>query len=472
MPKDITLIQPRHSYAPDTGFGHIYMPSSLMTVGAQLQAAGCDVDLYDLNLEKAQINTDVVGINLLWAPYIPEVKKLIDRIRKDFGNEIKIVLGGQVLKPGRDVKHPDAPNGWYNTGITPDQFQKLFGHNVYNGMQTKTLEYILSIPQLPAMQDTSLKDMYDNLWDMRLQEYMLYEIPLYVSQWCAQKCSFCAAVKWTPEQYRDMDAIEIDMDYLLTKAELFGIEKLNFYMTNLDVFQSPKQLFAFAKMIQEVRSKHLNVLVNMRWLAGCAYFNKAYYYEQDGEYLIEELKKAWFTTVWFGIDGISREVWKGIKKPQNTEKEVLIALSNTKKVGLTPEALMVFGHPVDTEKSLAEALRFVQWAQEEYGAIPRPHVAKAFIPGNDWRNHPDYKWAVDHLLYNPTLFQALDFTALPSYLTHFFLDDRTRNLVKEYITEMTKIPGNTTQLVEPYDYKDSSEQREEKRKKNLWKYDR
>ncbi|MBP7061993.1 cobalamin-dependent protein [Patescibacteria group bacterium] len=109
MNKAITLIQPRHSYAPDTGIGHIYMPNSLMTIGAQMHEAGYDVDLYDLNIEKAELKSNIVGINLLAGSHISEVQSIISAIRQGYGNDIKVVLGGQILAPGRDIKHPKAP---------------------------------------------------------------------------------------------------------------------------------------------------------------------------------------------------------------------------------------------------------------------------------------------------------------------------------------------------------------------------
>ncbi len=68
------------------------------------------------------------------------------------------------------------------------------------------------------------------------------------------------------------------------------------------------------------------------------------------------------------------------------------------------------------------------------------------------------------------LFQALDFTALPSFMTH--PDRDFRQMVREYLIKMTNIPGNTTQLVEPYDLFDGKEILETKKYQNLLKYDR
>lgn len=72
-------------------------------------------------MKQTEITRDIVGINLLGAPYIPLVKEKIAQIRKQFGEELKIVLGGQVMTTRR--------------GLSNEQFRKLFGTNVFNGMQ-------------------------------------------------------------------------------------------------------------------------------------------------------------------------------------------------------------------------------------------------------------------------------------------------------------------------------------------------
>ena len=64
------------------------------------------------------------------------------------------------------------------------------------------------------------------------------------------------------------------------------------------------------------------------------------------------------------------------------------AIASAKSDGLTPETLMVFGHHgVDTENSLIKAVEFTQAMWDQYGSLPRPHVAKSVVPGNDgWRD--------------------------------------------------------------------------------------
>jgi hypothetical protein len=111
---------------------------------------------------------------------------------------------------------------------------------------------------------------------------------------------------------------------------------------------------------------------------------------------------------------------------------------------------MVFGHVgVDTEQSLRHAYDFVEAMVNTYGAVPRPHIAKQFIPGNDGRSNPRFQKEVSMLIENPILFQSLDFTALASTLTH--PDNEFRDMVNYYYLEMCKLPGNTTRPIIPYD---------------------
>ena len=71
----LALIQPRHNYAPSEGLGHVYMPTSLLTVGARLLSAGVEVEFHDENIRPKDVSANYVGFNLLGAPYIPEVIK-------------------------------------------------------------------------------------------------------------------------------------------------------------------------------------------------------------------------------------------------------------------------------------------------------------------------------------------------------------------------------------------------------------
>ena len=124
--KRITLYQPRHIFAPEEGDGHIYLPSSLTTVAARVLAAGGEVDIQDGNLQKLDFQGEILGVNVIGSPYIPEVIDVRKQIEDLVGDDAQILLGGQVIG-----------------GLLPDQFERLFGENCIDGNDDKNLKKAL-----------------------------------------------------------------------------------------------------------------------------------------------------------------------------------------------------------------------------------------------------------------------------------------------------------------------------------------
>lgn len=464
----IDLIQPRHSYAPPASeerVGHVYMPTSLFTAGARLLNAGVEVHFRDENLHPRNVSSRYVGVNLLGAPYISEVMKLQDKIADETRGDITFFVGGQVV-----------------SGLNPHQLKRLFGTSTYNGNDDRELVKILGVSEnlLPRPEQTSLILAYELLDKEAMKEYLKREFSLYVSQGCKFACDFCAAVRTykdpatsqvikVKESYRDPIVIQEDLDYLVQKAKEFDLDSLQMYMSNLDVFQTPKELLRFANAVQEVKQSHQGFTFSFRGLATVDSFLRA---RNSNRKSIEKLVEAGFNTVGFGVDGMTPEVWNAVKKSHNSEDKCLEAIRSAKKdFGITPEILMVFGHDgVDTEHTLKLAYEFTIDMVNNYGAVPRPHVAKAFIPGNDGWRSPKHSNQVEALLQHPEAFQSLDFTALPSPLTH--PKEALRELVTDYFLRICNIPGNTTLSVKPITPNISPEEVNAVKKFNEGRYDR
>lgn len=462
------LIQPRHSYADETAQWQIYTNTSLRTMWAMLNDAGIPISLHDENIRPIPtLDSNIVGINLLWAPYIPVAKEMIQRLRNQFWDELLFILGWQVLTQKKSKT-------WKILWLDDIQFKKIFWENVENGMKTGVLEKIFHARNLMIAPNVSLIPMYKKLSDADFLKYFSGEISLYVSQGCKFTCDFCAAEKNQKEIYRDENLICKDILYIVTRLQDLGKNHLDIYMSNLDVFQSPEQLEWFADMMVNLKRNIpgftcSSFTFNLRGLAGTTSFVDL---DTNHPKILEKLVEAGFNTVGYGVDGMWPDVWKGIKKPQNNEKNILDAIRISKeKYNITPELLMVFGHVgVDTEQSLRHAYDFVEAMVNTYGAVPRPHIAKQFIPGNDGRSNHRFQKEVSMLIENPILFQSLDFTALASTLTH--PDNEFRDMVNYYYLEMCKLPGNTTRPIIPYDIWDTQEIIQQKKKKNIGKFDR
>ncbi len=465
----IDLLQPRHNYAPQEGLGHIYLPTSLLTAGARLLHAGVKVKFHDENLAPADLSSRYVGVNLIGSAYIPEMIKLQGRIVQEIGEDPTFLLGGRVVD-----------------GLTPSQFDQLFGDS-YNGNNDEVLTRILGINPavLPSPEKTSLIPAYQKLDDKVMKKYLEQEISLYVSQGCKFSCNFCAAVRTVKdpftgkvtkikESYRDPSIIHDELDYLVSRAEKLDLHKLQIYLSNLDLFQTPSELLKFAQAVKEVKNNHHGFDIQMRALSTVDSFLEARDSRKSllsGKKVVEEMIEAGLEKIGFGIDGMTPAVWNAIKKGHNSQDACIEAIRSSREdFGLTPETLMVFGHEgIDTEETLALAYQFTLDMVDRFGAIPRPHVAKAFIPGNDGWNNQRYATQIQALLDHPESFQSLDFTALPSLITH--PNPALRDVTTGYFMQICDIPSNKTLYVKPITPELTPEEADEVKRFNQGRYD-
>ncbi|MEK6891939.1 MAG: hypothetical protein AABX25_02015 [Nanoarchaeota archaeon] len=454
----IDLIQPRHNYAPvasEEKFGHIYLPTSLLTAGAVLQDAGIDVNLHDENLSTKDITSRYVGINLLGAPYIPEAIKLQNQIRQETGNETTFFLGGKVID-----------------SLTDDQFLRLFGDDSLKGNDLGLVSRVIGgNKQVQSPLDASLIPIYKKIPDEIMKEYLSREISFFVSKGCSSVCDFCAADKGMPETYRDQHVLKNDLSYLVGRAKGLGLNSLSIYMCNLDVFQTPQELKKFATAICDIKKENSGFEIYLRGLSRVSSFldtRKPTNLMNRGS--IERIIEAGFHTVGFGVDGGSAESWKNNHKGQNEQMCIEAIRSAREDFGLTPETLMVFGHVNVSANDPRAAYDFAKAMVDSYGAIPRPHVSKWRIPGNAGWAETNGESEREIFLSNPELFQSLDFTALPSRLTH--PNPELRVEATKYFLLMCMLPGNTTQPVLPLEPGMSIKDIEHVMMHNLKKYDR
>lgn len=462
--KEITLIQPRHIYAPDfkiETLGHVYMPTSLLGAASILLKAGFEVLVLDENIEPYSFKDNIVGINLLGAPYIPSALRFKEILEKKYNHNYQLLLGGQII-----------------SGFSSNQFERLFGRNVINGNEKRkiAMHFDLDVNNIMDIENLSLIPAYSKLNDNYMRLYLSNEFSFYLSQGCKYSCSFCSAQRSRKnpiskkfekvnERYRDIEIAYHDLDYLIERAKKFNITKLDIYLSNLDVFQTPEKIKLFAEKILILRNKHSSFNINMRGLSTVKSFLNAH---KEHKYTLSLLKEVGFYRVGFGIDGAAPQIWKKTRKPQ-TKSECIKAIDLAKKVyGFVPETLMVFGYnEIEDRESLYLAFEFTKSMYENYNALPRPHVAKDIVPGNDgWGNNSE---VVNKFISNPILFQNLDYTALPSPYTHN--DEKFRALVSEFYIKICDLPSALTQYVKPELPNLSVEALNKIKEFNLRKYD-
>ncbi|MBP7057440.1 radical SAM protein, partial [Candidatus Gracilibacteria bacterium] len=398
--KKIALYQPRHNHAALVGPGHVYLPSSLATVGSRILMAGGEIAFQDGNLRPLVFDQQVTGINLVGAPYIPEVIKLREQIMASVGPDADLVLGGQVL-----------------TGFTREQFQRLFGGHAYDGNDDAVLKRLLGmeLSRLPPPEETSMIPFYEQISDADFHQYMEHEFCLYLSQGCKFACEFCAAnrtfrdpvtgsISVVKERYRRLDLVDAELDYLVARSRRLGISHLEIYLSNLDTFQTPDQLKQFAEIVIACKRRYPGFAFRLRGLSTAATFMETYRTDPS---VITAMVDAGLWSIGFGVDGTSKEVWKSIKKGHNHIDQCIEAIRLTREeFGITPEVFMVVGHATDTPDTLRGDVEFILDMADYYGAAPRPYVAKSIVPGNSGWRDPAHAALVEQLLTKPQYFQV------------------------------------------------------------------
>ena len=438
--KKIQLIQPRHIYAPsfhEKKLGHIYMPTSLVTIAAVLNAVGVETEIIDENISEINFSHNIVGINLLGAPYIPIAIEIERKLIKKFGTNFQLLLGGQVV-----------------SGLSDVDLKSLFSLQTLNGNLPKTLSKVFGISEskIPTMESVSLKKAYQLLGNDILKLYLSTEFGFYLSQGCKYSCSFCAAYRTitigerkqgVTEQYRDINIALSDFEFLVEKAVKFKIKKLQVYLSNLDLFQNPLQLYPFADGIAKIKTNYPSIEIKLRGLATSRSFLHAH---NQFPHVVKRMVEAGLEQIGFGIDGATSQVYKATRKPQRVQESLKTIEICRNDYNITPETLMVFGHNnIEDEEALKLDVKFCKDMQSKFESVPRPHVAKDMVPGNDGWMDPMNEGIRQMFYANPILFQNLDFTAIPSPITH--PNSAFSELVAKYYKMVCELPNSQTKFV-------------------------
>lgn len=434
-----TFLQPRHSYAPNEGEGHVHLSAPLVTLMARLKAAGVtdqmthrDENFAEVADQTALLEEEIVAVNLLGAPYIPKAIEIIKRARAG----ATVILGGQIV----------ASLG--------DDFDRLFSSVrpdvlVVNGMRAGVLEEIFQVTSIPAQEAVSSIPVWEEMDEGKMRAYLEHSMSFYLSQGCKHACNFCQAQKNRPEVYRDLSYATEEIRWLIQKAKSFGIHTLEIYFSNLDFFQNPEKLEPFLDEVIRIREEFQ---FDLRFTALATV-------DEVSSELLTKAKQAGLVSVGVGIDGATPAVWRKTGKVQNLSAEgqakaekCINAVKKLHVAGITPEILMVFGHDTGDAKANVEdlktALQFAQDMTAQFGAVPRPHVVKNLVPGaEDWKKKRTYGETIELLLTHPELFQALDYTALASEVSH--PDPELRALVNLYYIRMCQLSERSTKFIHP-----------------------
>ena len=395
--KKVVLVDLSYPY----GKSKVYMGGSLVAVAAQLMAAGIQVDIVDLNIDKLEdehvkalfSKAQVIGLSVIGSPHFPQAVQMCQYLAENY-HHVKVVVGGQ------SVRHLDD-----------SEFRRIFGkravqitnHNDCTAL-FGPLNDTFSVPYQPV---------WEQMGNDRLRLYLSTEFALVLSQGCIYDCGFCGADKNTPEKHRGLELFEQDIRFLQRKAQEYDIKVLQCYATPLDFFQNPETVAEYLKVIAKVFEAS-KVGFKMRALCCMNTFLMAAEKLPDFAGLV---RRSGLWCIGFGVDGADKEMWKLQHKLQNHASDIPKCLDRCEQLGLRTEVLMVMGYPTDNCEKLWKTLRSsLFYARHWPKVVLRPYLAKTLIPGNlGWEIYPAI---IEKLIAQPAKFYNLDFCSLASPLTH------------------------------------------------------
>lgn len=339
---------------------------------------------------------DVVGVSVVGAPYFKQLRTFCRTMKRLYPTK-PVLLGGQTMKAFSD-----------------EQFSILFGgtNAVLIKEDTDLAKVGIDPSSFSPALEVALQPFFEHMDPKRLRLYLSHEMPLVLSQGCHFRCRFCAAAKDQPEEFKDIASFTCDLLYVASKANEFGLENLEFYATNLDFFQTPRELEKYLRVIAWVR-KETGVDIRVRALACMSSFLLA---DRMLSNLQKLLQEAGFYCVGFGVDGPTQEVWNGEGKTQNHESDIPKVLARTKQMGLRTEVLMIMGDQRYDLRLLLKTIHFCYGFVLDWDHVDlRLHVAKVLPGSEEWFVNSKY---VNQILLNPGYGANLDVLALASPLTH------------------------------------------------------
>jgi hypothetical protein len=300
--------------------------------------------------------------------------------------------------------------------LQPIDFKSWFGEN--NGVvQIKTdsdLTEAVGIqigtkPILSAF-ETSMVPMLKRLPVEWLTRYLTQEFALFMSNGCIFNCNFCAALKGKPEEYRTIESLADEVEFIVRHLATIGHPFFTAYVTNLDMFQNPEQLEERFVVIHRICEKY-GITPRLRGLATskCTVGSC----RKDPE-LPHRLHHLGLGIVGFGADGASELTWRRENKRHNSISELEEAVGMMRDANISPELLMVLGFQGSQSKEIFADLHF-SFRHALRGAVIRPYLAKSRTPSGRW---PENDPQVEQFRKDVSLLDRLDYAMLGSRETH------------------------------------------------------
>ncbi len=333
----LLLVHPRFPY-----HGKDLFPIGLGYI-ASVARDKAEIFVVDENVEKLDaekiksINPDMVGISAT-TPSFPRAAEIISKI-KTINPDAVVILGGvhatfapeEALAAGADI-------------VVRGEGEKSF-NDIINGVELKKIAGI-SYKRDGIVTHSPAQELIRNLDEIPFPAWEFFPCNKYgimsitTSRGCTYSCSYCSATRFWRQRIRMRSARNV-------VEELKQISKLGFRLVRFmdSTFTIDKK--RAIEICELIKSSNLN----LRWSCEtrCDYL--------DDE-LLGALRSAGCILLCLGVDSASQEVLD-----KNNRKIEVAAMKHAfekiRQHAIATRAYVTFGFPGESERSVAETLRFL-----------------------------------------------------------------------------------------------------------------
>ncbi|MCK6548189.1 B12-binding domain-containing radical SAM protein [Myxococcota bacterium] len=183
-------------------------------------------------------------------------------------------------------------------------------------------------------------------WDLMRYDENRYTVPVIeASRGCPFTCNFCVLTGWEGYRCRPIDHVIRDVESAMRfNTNFFGAFDRTFSFADNNLGGSPKYLRALCEALTPL---------GVYW--GCAV---TYNILADGE-LVERMARAGCRYIYTGLESLSPEALRSMKKGQNTLKDTGRVLRRAFEAGILPSFGLLVGSDGDTEEYLEKLPEYV-----------------------------------------------------------------------------------------------------------------
>ncbi|MFH1357413.1 MAG: radical SAM protein [bacterium] len=364
----IALVQPYSGQIVSSPLGISY-------ISAYLRKYGYDSKVFDLQIKEANdvfeeeimaFKPKVVGLSAM-TPQITEARKLAAKLKKVFGDEVLIILGGVhasilsaevcssykefdafCMGEGESVMLQLCRNLEENSNISHEELIKKTGLIPINGSQLsspKQLSTLASFEDIPWPHDEYDFDYYLNVGQFRptAEKY----VGVLAQRGCPFQCRFCAAnrsgIKW---RTREPAQVRKELEYVRER----GGEGAWFYDSTFMTKRSWTEAMC-----------HELAPMDFPWTV----YGRVDRVDYE---LLKLMKESGCHSIYFGAESGSQRILDYYNK-NTTVEQVVKAFHMAKDVGIKVTASFILGAPIERKADLQKTYDLLKRLSPDYYTI-------------------------------------------------------------------------------------------------------